>query len=261
MGSKDTLRFISWNVNGIRAVMKKNGFAWLESEEVDFLALQEIKADSEQIPDELFNTRFKYHAINASDAKKGHSGVALWTQIKGVPSTCDDVDILHEGRIIEYLFEGIAFYNVYFPNGQSGEERLRYKLGFYDRFLAHIEARRKEGYSIIFCGDVNTAHREIDIARPKANENTSGFLPEERAWIDKVIAHGYIDTFRYLHPDAKDRYSWWSFRMNARERNVGWRIDYFFVSEDLKDRIVEADILDHIYGSDHAPVCLRLRIS
>jgi exodeoxyribonuclease-3 len=255
-----TLRFISWNVNGIRAVIKKNGFDWLKDEKVDLLALQEIKADSEQIPDDLFGGRFKYHSINASQTKRGQSGVAIWTNIRGKADACEDVDILREGRIIEYIFDKIAFYNVYFPNGQSSRERLAYKLAFYDRFLEHIEARRKAGYSIVFCGDVNTAHREIDIARPKANENTSGFLPIERAWIDKVIAHGYVDTFRHLHPDEKDRYSWWSYRMGARKRNVGWRIDYFFVSQDLKERILEAEILDHIEGSDHAPVTLTLSL-
>ena len=133
-------------------------------------------------------------------------------------------------------------------------------MSFYDRFLDYIDALKAKGKSIIVCGDVNTAHKEIDLARPKENENVSGFLPMEREWMDKFVSHGYIDTFRYLHENEKDRYSWWSMRTRARERNVGWRIDYFFVSEDLKDRIVDADILDQITGSDHCPVNLVLEM-
>jgi exodeoxyribonuclease-3 len=173
-------------------------------------------------------------------------------------SECYEVDILKEGRINEIHFDGIAFFNVYFPNGKRNEERLAYKMEFYERFFERIEALRNEGLSIVFCGDVNTAHRPIDLARPKENEEISGFLPMERAWIDRLLEAGYVDTFRHVHGDEPERYSWWSMRTRARERNVGWRIDYFFVSEDLKERIVDADILDRITGSDHAPVTLRL---
>lgn len=169
-----------------------------------------------------------------------------------------EVDILDEGRINEFHFENIAFFNVYFPNGQSSLQRLEYKMAFYDRFLDYTQALRAQGKSIIVCGDVNTAHKEIDIARPKANENISGFLPMERAWIDKFLAHGYIDTFRYVNGDIKDKYSWWSYRANARANNVGWRIDYFYVSEDLKEKIVGADIYNDIEGSDHCPISLEL---
>lgn len=247
--------FFSWNVNGIRAVAKKGALQWVDETPMDFLALQEIKAEADQIPDDLFSRRFKFHSINSS-SKKGQSGVALFTDIRGEASACEEVDILHEGRINEYHFGNIAFFNVYFPNGQSGEERLAYKLAFYDRFLNYINRLRDEGKSIIFCGDVNTAHKEIDIARPKANEGTSGFLPIERAWMDKLVANGYVDTFRHIHGEEKERYSWWSYRAGARGRNVGWRIDYFFVSNDLKEQIVDADILDQIMGSDHCPIKL-----
>ncbi|QOR61049.1 exodeoxyribonuclease III [Sulfurovum sp. ST-21] len=253
------LTFISWNVNGIRAVAKKEALKWIDETEVDFLGLQEIKAEADQIPETIFDRQFKFQSINAS-SKKGQSGVALFTDIKGEAYACDHVDILDEGRINEYHFGNIAFFNVYFPNGQSSEERLAYKLSFYERFLEHINTLRDEGKSIIVCGDVNTAHKPIDLARPKANEGTSGFLPIERAWMDKLIANGYVDTFRHLHGDIPDRYSWWSYRAGARGRNVGWRIDYFFVSEDLKERIVEAEILDDIMGSDHCPVKLVLEI-
>ncbi len=254
-----TLTFISWNVNGIRAVEKKEALKWIDKENVDFLGLQEIKAEADQIPETVFDRDYKFQSINSS-SKKGQSGVALYTDIKGVASCCDHVDILDEGRINEYHFGDIAYFNVYFPNGQRNEERLAYKMAFYDRFLDHINQLQKEGKSIVVCGDVNTAHRPIDLARPKANEDTSGFLPMEREWMDKLLEHGYIDTFRHVKGDETERYSWWSYRAGARVRNVGWRIDYFFVSKDLKEKIVDADILDHVMGSDHCPVKLVLEV-
>ena len=257
MGTK--LTFVSWNVNGIRAVEKKEALRWIDTQEVDFLGLQEIKAEAQQIPETIFDRNYTFQSINAS-SRKGQSGVALYTDIRGKASCCEHVDVLDEGRINEYHFDNIAYFNVYFPNGQRNEERLAYKLAFYDRFLGHINSLRAEGRSIIVCGDVNTAHTEIDLARPKANEGTSGFLPIERAWMDKLIAHGYVDTFRHIHGDKTDQYSWWSYRAGARARNVGWRIDYFFVSEDLRDKIIDAQIMDHIMGSDHCPVKLVLEI-
>jgi len=254
----ENLTFISWNVNGIRAVDKKEALKWIDDENIDFLGLQEIKAEAEQIPETIFDKKYQYQEINSS-IKKGQSGVALYTNKPcSFSSTCPTVDILSEGRINEYHFDNIAYFNVYFPNGQRNEERLEYKMAFYDRFLDHINTLKKEGKSIIICGDVNTAHTAIDLARPKANEKTSGFLPMEREWMDKLLAHGYIDTFRHVHGEEIDRYSWWSYRAGARGNNVGWRIDYFFVSDDLKDKIVDADILDQVMGSDHCPVKLVL---
>ena len=255
----EKLTFISWNVNGIRAVAKKNALKWIDDSDVDFLGLQEIKAEAEQIPDGIFERDYKFQSINSS-SKKGESGVALFTNVKGKASCCPHVDILDEGRINEYHFGNIAYFNVYFPNGQRNDERLAYKMAFYERFLDHINAVRAEGKSIIVCGDVNTAHRALDLARPKANEKTSGFLPIEREWIDKLLNNGYIDTFRYVKGDETDRYSWWSYRAGARGKNVGWRIDYFFVSDDLKDKIIDADILHDVMGSDHCPVKLVLEI-
>ena len=254
-----TLTFISWNVNGIRAVDKKEALKWIDEEEVDFLGLQEIKAEADEIPASIFEKNYKFQSINAS-SNKGQSGVALYTDIKGEASCCAHVDILDEGRINEYHFGSIAYFNVYFPNGQRDDERLEYKMAFYERFLAHILDLRQQGKSIIICGDVNTAHRPIDLARPKANEKTSGFLPMEREWQNKLLSSGFIDTFRHVHGDVQERYSWWSYRAGARGKNVGWRIDYFYVSDDLKDNIVDADILDHITGSDHCPVKLVLDI-
>jgi len=253
--------FISWNVNGIRAVDKKEALKWIDEQQVDFLGLQEIKAEAEQIPETIFERDYAIQNINSS-VKKGQSGVALYTNKAGTfSSTCPTVDILNEGRINEYHFDNIAYFNVYFPNGQRNEERLEYKMAFYERFLEHINALKAEGKSIVVCGDVNTAHTAIDLARPKANEKTSGFLPMEREWMDKLIANGYIDTFRHVHgTEAMERYSWWSYRAGARGNNVGWRIDYFFVSEDLKEKIIDADILDQVMGSDHCPVSLTLDI-
>jgi len=254
------LTFISWNVNGIRSIDKKGALKWIDGEQVDLLALQEIKAEEHQIPDTLFERKFEQLCVSSSH-KKGQSGVALFTDIEPeFCGTCLEVDILKEGRINEFHFGNIAFFNVYFPNGKRNAERLEYKMAFYDRFLHYIEDLRERGKSIIVCGDVNTAHKAIDLARPDANEDTSGFLPMEREWMDRFVACGYIDTFRYIHGEEPDRYSWWSMRTRARERNVGWRIDYFFVSEDLKEKIVDADILDDVAGSDHCPVKLVLEL-
>jgi len=253
------LTFISWNVNGIRAVDKKAALKWIDEVDVDFLGLQEIKAEADQIPESIFERDYKFKSINSS-SKKGQSGVVLYTDIKGEAGCCEHVDILDEGRINEYHFDNIAYFNVYFPNGQRSDERLEYKMGFYTRFLDYILDLRKQGKSIVVCGDVNTAHRPIDLARPKANEKTSGFLPMEREWQDKLLASGFIDTFRHVHGDIEDRYSWWSYRAGARGNNVGWRIDYFYVSDDLKDKIIEADILDQVMGSDHCPVKLVLEV-
>lgn len=255
-----TYKFISWNVNGIRAVDKKEALKWVDDANIDFLGLQEIKAELEQIPSTIFDKNYQNMLVNSS-SKKGQSGVALFTDIEPLhQDITPHVDILDEGRINEFHFENIAFFNVYFPNGQRNEERLVYKMAFYNRFLEHLENLRSEGKSIIVCGDVNTAHTPIDLARPKANENTSGFLQIERDWMDKFVAAGYVDTFRHIHGDKPDYYSWWSYRANARTNNVGWRIDYFFVSEDLKDSIKDAYILDKVMGSDHCPVGLEIEI-
>ena len=259
-----TYRFISWNVNGIRAVEQKEALKWVDNETVNILGLQEIKAEESQIPATIFDKEFTFKHINPCSIK-GRSGTALYSDIE--PFFYDNtrgVDILDEGRINEahFNFNGkkVAYFNVYFPNGQSKEERLVYKMGFYDRFLEHCEALKKDGFSIIVCGDVNTAHHPIDLARPKANEKKSGFLPMEREWMDKFLAHGYIDTLRHIKGNEEELYSWWSYRANARANNVGWRIDYFYVSEDLKDSIKDAYIMNEYMGSDHCPIALEIEL-
>lgn len=258
-----TYKFISWNVNGIRAVDKKEALKWVDEANIDILGIQETKSQKSQIPETIFDKEYK--TIFASEsAIKGRSGTALFTDIETTfECNCPTVDVLDEGRINEVHFtlgeKDIAFFNVYFPNGQSKDERLVYKMEFYDRFLEHCENLKKDGKSIIVCGDVNTAHKEIDLARPKANEKKSGFLPMEREWMDKFLSHGYVDTLREKTQDA-GLYSWWSYRANARANNVGWRIDYFYVSDDLKANIKDAYILNEVMGSDHCPIALEIEL-
>jgi exodeoxyribonuclease-3 len=255
-----TIEIISWNVNGIRAVGNKEALKWVDEREPDILCLQEIKALEEQVPNDLFEKEYLERVVNSAE-KKGYSGTATFTTLSSeYTSTCKDIDLLNEGRIVQTTFGDTVLFNVYFPNGQKDEDRLTYKMKFYDDFLEYCQKLREEGKSIIICGDVNTAHKEIDLKNPKANSKTSGFLPMERAWIDKLLEHGYIDTFRYVNGDEIDRYSWWSYRSAARLRNIGWRIDYFFISEDLAENLEDAFILDHIEGSDHCPVGIKISI-
>jgi len=253
------MKLFSWNVNGIRAIAKKDALLHVEALSPDILCFQEIKAEKEQIPP-LFSTPFLETHINPA-LKKGYSGtMTLSNRAFTKTDTALHIDHTQEGRILEHHFDDIALFNVYFPNGQQSEERLAHKLKFYQDFLAYCEALRAQGKGIIICGDVNTAHREIDLTNPRANADTSGFLPIERAWIDTLLSLGYIDTFRHVHGDVKEVYSWWSYRFSARAKNIGWRIDYFFISEDLKDALEDAFILDHITGSDHCPVGISIDV-
>lgn len=254
----NTIRILSWNVNGLRAVYKKGFLDWFATEQPDILCLQETKASEEQIPDELKQIQ-NYHAYWASAEKKGYSGVGLLSGEKPfhVQTGFGIERFDSEGRTLVADYGDFVLFNVYFPNGKASEERLQYKMDFYASFLSHVDNLRKEGKRIIVCGDVNTAHREIDLARPRENETISGFLPQERAWIDDLLSHGFIDTFRMFHQDG-GHYTWWHLISRARERNVGWRIDYFFVSENLKDNIRSAFILPEVMGSDHCPIGIEL---
>ncbi len=256
----DSIEIISWNVNGIRAVANKEALRWIDERQPDILCLQEIKALPEQIPDNLFELEFTTLNVNSAD-KKGYSGTASFSMMK--PEYTDnrhDIDLAREGRIVEQDYGDFVLFNVYFPNGQKDDERLALKMKFYDDFLNYCNALRDEGKSIVICGDVNTAHKEIDLKNPKANAKTSGFLPIEREWMDKLVEHGYIDTFRYVHGDIEEEYSWWSYRSGARAKNVGWRIDYFFISDDLAEVLEDAFILQEVTGSDHCPVGIRLAL-
>lgn len=251
------IKLLSWNVNGLRAVMKKGFMEWFRSQNADMVCLQETKLQKDQVPPELQQPEGYYAYFDFAE-RKGYSGVALFTREKprnvahSIGSRFEG-----EGRIIIADYPEFLLYDIYFPNGQMSEERLRYKLEFYDAFLEHCENQRRQGKSIVITGDINTAHKEIDLARPKANEKTSGFLPVERAWIDKLVAHGYVDTFR-LFNQSPGQYTYWDQRFNARSRNVGWRIDYFFVSEDLVPHVKEAFIQAEVMGSDHCPIGLVL---
>ncbi|MGE4504244.1 MAG: exodeoxyribonuclease III [Desulfovibrionaceae bacterium] len=253
------MRIISWNVNGYRAVLKKGFLDWLETCGADVVMLQETKAHPDQIEEEARQPAgFAAHHFNWSKKKKGYSGTATFSKTEPLAysESLPHDDYAGEGRVQLLEYERFFLFNIYFPNGQMSGERLDFKLGFYDAFLAYAEELRRTK-PIIVGGDFNTAHTEIDLKNPKSNADTSGFLPIERAWIDKFIAHGYVDTFR-MFDEGPGNYSWWSYRYNARKNNAGWRIDYFFVSEELRDRVTKAWIDSDIYGSDHCPIGVEL---
>lgn len=252
------MKICSFNVNGIRAAAGKGFVEWVKEENPDILCIQETKADLSQL-DEYIKNIEGYDSYWNSGTKKGYSGVAVYSKIKplSVKKGFGIEKFDSEGRILEVEFENFTLFNIYFPNGQMSEDRLNYKLEFYDAALEYFDNLKKLDKRLIICGDYNTAHTEMDIKNAKANEKYSGFLPVERQWIDKFLSHGYIDTFRTLHPDLV-KYSWWSYRFNARQKNVGWRIDYFFVSENLYNDVSGADILNDVTGSDHCPIVLYL---
>lgn len=253
----EKLELLSWNVNGIRAVLRKDFMSWLNKRKPDILCLQETKASPDQV-DEPFDS---YHSHWAFAEKKGYSGVLTLSKEEPiiVQAGLGIEKFDREGRVLMTEFKDFQLYNVYFPNGKMNADRLKYKMEFYDAFLEHIEKEKKKGKKIIVCGDVNTAHKEIDLARPKENEKISGFLPKERAWIDKLLDHGYIDTLR-MFTDKPELYTWWSMRTAARKRNVGWRIDYFYVSENFKKHVKDAFILSDVQGSDHCPLGIKVEV-
>lgn len=254
------IKLVSWNVNGIRAVSKKGFFDWMEETRPDILGLQETKISSDQLTEELIK-RKGYKSYFSHAEKRGYSGVALYTKEEPI-SVTEGFGVPRfdsEGRTLVADFGDFVIANIYFPNGAQNEERLQYKLDFYDAFYKWANKLVKEGKKLTVCGDYNTAHKAIDLARPKENEKISGFLPVERAWMDKFVKAGWSDTFRLIN-DKPEQYSWWHMRTNARERNVGWRIDYFFTSKNLTDQVDDATIEQHVHGSDHCPVTLTLKI-
>ncbi len=253
-----TAKLLSWNVNGIRAAHKKGFLEWLAAESPDVLCLQETKVSLDQLPRELVEPP-GYVSYWSCAEKKGYSGVAVYSKERAVRvETRTGVGRFDsEGRFIMLEYEDFILFNVYFPNGKASQERLDFKMDFYEDFLERIEDLRAKNNRLIFCGDVNTAHNEIDLARPKENEKVSGFLPIERKWIDKVVSLGYVDTFRHFH-STEVAYSWWDLKSRARERNVGWRIDYVFVAKELLHSVRQAFILTGVMGSDHCPVGVEL---
>lgn len=256
------MRIISWNVNGLRANVKKGGFDWFLNESPDIYCLQEVKAEAEQLETGIRNPDGYHSYFDHSKGRKGYSGVAIYSKIEPnkVVYGMGIEEYDQEGRFIGLFFDSVkdmpkfALFNVYFPNGGGGPERLSFKLRYYAEFLKYINKCRKNGYEIVFCGDINTAHTEMDLARPKENVENTGFLPIERAWLDKVIDAGYTDVFRYLYPEAERKYTYWDMKTFARDRNVGWRIDYFFVSPGLLKRVSKTRILEEVMGSDHCPI-------
>jgi exodeoxyribonuclease-3 len=254
------MRLVSWNVNGIRAVHNKGIFLdWLNRTRPDIVGLQETKASPDQLDSSLLAPD-GYQTFWSSATRKGYSGVALFTRVAprsvtlgmGIPEYDD------EGRTIIAEYDDFVFITAYFPNGGRDHLRVPFKMAYKDAFRRMINGYRAAGKSVIFCGDVNTSHQPIDLARPKQNEKTTGFLPEERVWLDQILGEdGYIDTFRYKYPTTQ-KYSWWSAVTDARARNIGWRLDYFIISPDLLPRLEEAEICDDVYGSDHCPVALTL---
>ncbi len=254
------MKIWSWNVNGLRAVMKKDFLDIINREDNDIVGLQESKLQEHQIPEEM-ESLTQYHQYWSFAQRKGYSGTVLLSKVQPISfETSFGVEEFDtEGRINIAEYESFILFNIYFPNGGQGDERLAYKLRFYDKALELMEAKRKSGKMIIVGGDYNTAHHEIDLARPKENETVTGFLPIERAWLDKIVEHGWVDTFR--HFDASpEQYTWWSYRTAARPRNIGWRIDYFFVNKEHLPRVKNAGIRQDIMGSDHCPVFIEINL-
>ena len=252
------MNITTWNVNGFRAILKKDGFDWVKAIKPDVLCLQEIKVK----PDQLTEQEQKladYSVVWNSAERPGYSGTAIF--YKRDPINFEfglgRQEFDTEGRVIRFKYPDFYLYNIYFPNGGEENQRVSYKLSFYEYLLTIIDDIHKAGRNVIITGDFNTAHNEIDLKNPKANEKNTGFLPEERKWIDIYLDHGLVDVYRTLYPETIG-YTWWTYRMNARARNVGWRLDYFLISENLLPKVNDVIIYDEIMGSDHCPVSLIL---
>jgi exodeoxyribonuclease-3 len=259
--AQNSLRLVSWNVNGLRAAWKKGFPETIAALDADVVGLQETKLQGDQITPAMRNLDGYADHWSHAETKKGYSGVAAFTRLatRSVSTGIGQEAFDREGRILQLDFDDFTLFTIYFPNGGSGDERLQYKLDFYDAFFAYTDELRKTQPNLIVSGDFNTAHNEIDLKNPQANRKTSGFMDIEREWIDRIVDRGYVDTFRHFYPD-EEKYSWWSYRFRARERNAGWRLDYFFATRELMDtgRVRDAFIDNEIYGSDHCPVGLIL---
>ena len=253
------MKLVSWNVNGIRAILKKGFAAWLQKEHPDLLCLQETKIDKGDIH-EKFGHIEGYHLYFNSGKKKGYAGVATFCkeELKDVQYGLALKDFEDEGRVVVTDHGHFLLLNIYFPNSGRGHDRLRYKLEFCDKVLHVCEHLRKQGKKLVICGDYNIAHEEIDLKNPKQNQNTAGFLPEERSWMTKFLEKGYVDIFRKQHPGEEGHYTWWTYRFQARQRNIGWRVDYFCITPDLVKHVKQVKLLKDVMGSDHCPVLLEL---
>jgi exodeoxyribonuclease-3 len=268
---QNNMKIISWNTNGLRATINQGYFTPLFAfNNSDMVCFQETKCEPEQLDEASRNLKGYYSYFSYSKLRKGYSGVAIYTKVKpekveygmGIKKFDD------EGRILVLYYKSpmggkgkeLALINCYFPNAGTKPERLKYKLEFYDAFFKFINKLEKNGYNVIFTGDVNTAHNAIDLARPKENVNNTGFLPIERAWMDKLIKNDWVDIFRYLNPDQKDVYTYWDQKTRARDRNVGWRIDYFFTNKSFVKNIKSFKTLSDYMGSDHCPIMIDIKV-
>lgn len=253
------IHIYSWNVNGLRAAERKGFLEWLGQTKPDILCLQETKAEPSQLSPALLSPP-GYHTYWSSAERKGYSGVGLITRLE--PAAVEEglgiPEFDREGRTLVADFDSFILITSYVPNGSRDHSRVPFKMGYKQALMETCESLRAEGRSVIVCGDINTVHNEIDLARPRQNKNTTGFLPIERAWVDRFLGLGYKDVFRELYPE-REAYSWWAYWGKARERNVGWRLDYFFVSPDLMPRVEDAEIHSEVEGSDHCPVSLVLK--
>jgi len=252
------VKILTYNVNGIRAALRKDFASWLKATNPDVLCLQEIKANSEQFDESIF-TDLGYHCFWHSAEKKGYSGVAILTKTKPqhVEYGCGIEQIDFEGRILRADFDGFSVMSAYFPSGSSGDLRQAFKIKFLNQFQTYINTLKKDFPKLIISGDYNICHKAIDIHNPQRNKNTSGFLPEEREWMSGFIASGFVDSFRSLNPEPHN-YSWWSYRANARAKNLGWRIDYNMISKNLLAHLSRSAILSQAFHSDHCPVLVEL---
>ncbi len=254
------MKITTWNVNGFRAVLKKDFLSSVSLLDPDILCLQELKAKEEQVNAEDISIP-GYTRIWNSAVRPGYSGVGTYVKdsVNVIEHSnglgVDEFDV--EGRVIQSKLNDFLLFNIYFPNGQRGQDRIDYKLRFYERLLELCIKEHANGRNIIITGDFNTAHNEIDLANPKENSKISGFLPEERVWIDKYLENGFTDAFRQLYPD-KVQYTWWTYRVNARVRGIGWRLDYYLVSNQFMQNVKDVNIFDQIQGSDHCPVTLEI---
>lgn len=254
-----SIKLVSWNVNGIRAVSKKEDFwSWFEDDDSDIINFQEVRATQEQIPKKLAEID-GFHKFYNEAEKKGYSGVGTYSKIKPLSVTkglgVEELD--NEGRVLKIEYPDFILFNIYFPNSGKEGSRLDFKVQFCNELLSQLVELKNEGKNLVITGDYNIAHNPIDVYNPKNCEGKSGYLPEERAWLDELEEAGFVDTFR-MFDEGEGNFTWWSYRFKARERNSGWRLDYFFVNEEIKDNVIAAKILADIYGSDHCPVTLEL---
>ena len=255
------MKLISWNVNGLRAVINKGFKEFFDKIDADIFCIQETKMQENQIDDNIKEIVKEYNSYWNSAEKKGYSGTAIFSKEKPVNVTYGIGKEEHdkEGRVITLEFEKFYMVNIYTPNSKRELERLDYRQVWEDEIREYL-LKLNESKPVIMCGDLNVAHQEIDLKNPKTNRRNAGFTDEERNKMTELLSAGFTDTFRYKYPDVEGKYSWWSYMFHAREKNAGWRIDYFIVSNSLKDNIIDAKILDDIYGSDHCPVELDINI-